>query len=131
MRATVTDDGLQIGNIKFSKKSAEILQKTYKDAIDAIPDTDPRLVGKTSAEIDVIKHQIGLDEAKVKFAELAEAKEVKVGEILGPVFGSGDTSFTSKWRNKLGAGKSDLDMDDLGQSSFERWANSGEGYRFD
>lgn len=131
MRASVTDDGLQIGNIKFSKNSAEILQKTYKDAIDAIPDTDPRLVGKTTAEIDVIKHQAGMDAAKVKFAELAEAKEVKVGEILGPVFGSGNTSTISKWFNKLGVRKSGLDMEDLGQSSFERWANSGEGYRFD
>jgi hypothetical protein len=55
-----------------------------------------------------------MDAAKVKFAELAEAKEVKVGEILGPVFGSGNTSTISKWFNKLGVRKSGLDMEDLG-----------------
>jgi hypothetical protein len=77
------------------------------------------------------KHQIGIEAARAKFADLPEAKGVKEGTINGPIFNMGNTSALGKWINKVGIHRSSLDLDDTGSSALSRWANSGEGYRFD
>ena len=126
----ITGD-ITIGNITFSNKSATTLKDVYNDAISRVPDTDPRLAGKTGADLDMAKHQIGIEAARVKFADLPEAKGVKAGTINGPVFDMSNTFTMKKWFNKAGIHKSSLDLEDTGSSTFSRWANSGEGYRFD
>lgn len=126
----ITGD-ITIGNITFSNKSATTLKDVYNDAISKVPDTDPRLAGKSGADLDMAKHQIGIEAARAKFVDLPEAKGIKAGTINGPIFNMGNTSALGKWFNKVGLHRSSLDLDDTGSSAFSRWANSGEGYRFD
>lgn len=133
---TATQDpsgNMKIGNIEFSKESAKILKDTYKSTIDSLdPARNPELQGKSGTDLDAAKHAIGLEAAKQKFLDLAEAKEVRIDiDPSAPKFGMSDAGTLTQGANKWHVGSSQLNFDDNGTSAIGRYLSSGEGNRFD
>lgn len=123
---------IKIGNIEFSKESAKILKDTYKNTIDSLKPADTRLQGVSPDKLDAAKHAIGLEAAKQKFADLAEAKEVRIDiDPNAPKFGMSDAGTLTQGANKWHMGSSQLNFDDNGTSAIGRYFSSGEGNRFD